>query len=122
MHDYRRLKVWERAHLLSLAVYQTTRSFPDGERYGLTAQIRRASVSIEANLAEGSGSGSDRNFARYVQHSIASSTELECELRLALDLGYLAQETHASLDRELGEIRGMLMALAQRLRAKRARF
>jgi four helix bundle protein len=117
MHDYRRLEVWRRAHRLVLDVYQGTRGFPATERYGLTSQARRASVSMEVNIAEGSGSGSDLNFARYVQHSIAPSTELECELRLALDLGYLSRSLHELLDRELGAVRGMLMALAARLRS-----
>lgn len=117
MHDYRRLYVWKRAHMLVLEVYDATREFPATERYGLMSQARRASVSIEVNIAEGSGSGSDLNFARYLQHSIASSTELECELRLALDLGFLSRGRHERLDRELGEVRGMLMALASRLRS-----
>ena len=117
MHDYRRLEVWRRAHRLVLDVYHATRGLPATERYGLTSQARRASVSMEVNIAEGSGSGSDLNFARYLQHSIASSTELECELRLALDLGYLSRSRHELLDRELGAVRRMLIALAARLRS-----
>jgi four helix bundle protein len=116
MHDYRKLKAWQRSHVLVLDIYNATRSFPRNERYGLTAQLRRAAASIPINIAEGSGSGTDLNFARYLQASIASSTELEYELSLSRDLGYISPERHSALGQELGEIRGMLTALSVRLR------
>jgi four helix bundle protein len=82
MRDYRDLKVWEKAHRLTLAVYRGTAHFPKAELFGLTSQIRRASVSIEANLAEGCGRRSDGEMARYIQIAMGSGSELSCHLLL----------------------------------------
>jgi four helix bundle protein len=80
MQDIRRLKVWERAHQLSLAVYSNTTSFPHDERYGLTSQIRRAAVSIPANLAEGCGRGGDADFTGLfkLQWALRVSSNITC--------------------------------------------
>ncbi len=64
MRDYRKLEVWSKAHRVCLDVYRATRTFPEDERFGLTSQLRRASVSVPANIAEGAGRGSDNDFAR----------------------------------------------------------
>jgi len=116
VHDYRQLRVWKRARRLTLRVCETTDSFPGHERHGLVSQMRRAAVSIGANLAEGSGAGSNPNFARFVQHAIGSSLELEYELGLAHHLGYLASAEPADLSDELAQIRGMWMGLRDQLR------
>jgi four helix bundle protein len=89
MQDFRQLKIWERAHQLTLAVYSNTASFPHEERYGLTSQIRRVAVSIPANLAEGCGRGGDADFRRFVQIAMGSACELEYHLLLACDLKLL---------------------------------
>jgi four helix bundle protein len=89
MRDCRDLKLWEKAHRLTLAVYRGTAHFPKAELFGLTSQIRRASVSIEANLAEGCGRRLDGEMARYIQIAIGSGAELSCQLLLARDLGLL---------------------------------
>ena len=67
MKDFRQLKVWEKAHQLALAVYKVTKGFPKEELYGLTSQIRRASMSIPTNIAEGCGRNTDAEFARFLQ-------------------------------------------------------
>jgi len=77
MKDFRELKVWEKAHQLTLSVYQVTRNYPKEETYGLTSQIRRASASIPANIAEGCGKAGDADLARYMQIAMGSSSELE---------------------------------------------
>jgi four helix bundle protein len=87
--DFRRLKVWERSHRLTLQVYVHTRSFPKDELYGLTAQIRRAAVSIGANIAEGCGRRGDAELGRFLQIAMGSACELEYHLLLARDLGIL---------------------------------
>jgi four helix bundle protein len=115
MHDYRRLEVWRRSHELALAIYRATTAYPRHEGYGLTSQMRRAAASIPANLAEGSGRRSNADFARFIDYSIGSSTELEYEIHLSRDLGYLTDETSAALREELAEIRGMLSGLSSRL-------
>lgn len=92
MQDFRRLTVWSDAHALTLELYGATRDFPDSERFGLTSQLRRASASIPANLAEGCGRGGDADFARFVQIALGSTYEVEYHLQLAHDLGYLKQQ------------------------------
>jgi four helix bundle protein len=76
MQDFRKLEVWQLAHKLTLAIYRLTKAFPSEERFGLTDQMRRAAVSIEANLAEGTGRGGDADFARFVQIAFGSACEL----------------------------------------------
>lgn len=115
MHDYRKLDVWHRAHRLVLRIYDTTAGFHRSERYGLASQSQRSASSIPMNLAEGSGSSSDREFARFIGIAIASSLELEYQLLLARDLGYIAGAHQQELERELGEIRGMLIGLRRAL-------
>jgi four helix bundle protein len=89
MKNFRELKVWQKAHELTLAVYRSTRDFPREEFYGLTSQIRRATASIGANLAEGCGRNGDAEFARYCSIAMGSASELEYHLLLAQDLKLL---------------------------------
>jgi four helix bundle protein len=86
MEDFKNLKVWAKAHQLTLAIYQCTRKFPMEEIYGLTSQILRASASIGANVAEGCGGRSDPEMKRFVQIARGSASELEYHLLLARDL------------------------------------
>jgi four helix bundle protein len=76
MRNYKDLRVWDEAHRLTLSVYKATQLFPKEERFGLTSQIRRASASIAANLAEGCGRRSDGEMARFVQIAMGSGAEL----------------------------------------------
>src|SRR5688572_27997800 len=77
MGDYRRLQVWQRAHQLVLSIYLVTRTFPRDECFGLVAQMRRAAVSIPANLAEGCGRDTDPEIVRYARIALGSASELE---------------------------------------------
>jgi four helix bundle protein len=77
MQDFRNLKVWEKAHALTLDVYRSTRDFPAAERFGLTSQLRRSCSSIPANLAEVCARSSDVDFARFVNHSAGSASETD---------------------------------------------
>src|SRR5216684_8870852 len=89
VQNFRNLKVWERAHALTLDVYHSSKSFPREEMYGLTSQMRRASASIGANIAEGSCRRGDIDFARFLQIAAGSASELEYHLLLARDLKLL---------------------------------
>lgn len=115
MRDYRKLEVWSKAHALCLDVYRATRAFPEDEKYGLTSQLRRASVSIPANIAEGCGPDSRATFARYLQIAAGSASELDYLILLSTDLGMLRAPDLASL---ITEVRKMLTAFIVRLRAK----
>ena len=119
MKDYRKLFVWEKAHKLTLEIYSATESFPKGEFYGLTNQIRRASVSIPANIAEGCGRDSEGELLRFTRIAMGSSSELEYELLLAHDLGYLSDEEYNKIHKSLVEVRKMLNAFIQKLKANR---
>ncbi len=92
MKDFRQLKVWKKAHQLALAVYKATKGFPKEELYGLTSQIRRASMSIPTNIAEDCGQNTDAQFARFLQIAMGSASETEYLLLLSHDLGFLSKE------------------------------
>jgi four helix bundle protein len=117
MRNYKDLVVWEKAHRLTLAVYKNTRSFPNDERFGLTSQIRRASASIAANLAEGCGRRSDGEMGRFIQIAMGSGAELSYHLLLARDLGLLEAKIYQDLDCDLGAIMRMMSALSNRVRS-----
>jgi len=87
MQDFRNLNVWWKAHNLTLDIYKANKSFLREEMYGLTSQIRRASVSIGSNIAEGSCRKGDAEFARFLQMAAGSASEVEYQLLLAKDLG-----------------------------------
>ena len=91
MQDFHKLRVWKHAHSLTLNVYAMTKSFPKEELFGLTNQMRKSSASIGTNVAEGCGRGGDMDFARFVQMSMGSATELEYQLELSRDLRYLSE-------------------------------
>jgi len=117
MKDFRSLKVWEKAHALTLMIYKSTEDFPKQELYALTNQIQRAAVSIPANMAEGCGKDSDAELKRYFSIAMGSSSELEYLILLAHDLGYLKPAPYQSMQNDLIEIRKMLNAFIQKLKA-----
>jgi four helix bundle protein len=119
MRDFRELKVWEKAHALTLEVYCDSASFPREEMYGLTSQIRRAAVSIGANIAEGAGKNSRAEFGRFLQIALGSASEVEYHLLLACDLGYIDREKCEQLSRDVVEVKKMLSAFTQFLAAAR---
>src|SRR5215204_5062812 len=118
MGNYRRLKVWDRGHALTLGVYRITRTFPADERHGLCAQLRRASVSVISNIAEGSGRQSDREQMRFLRIARGSIHELECQLLLSRDLGYLRAGAWSDLDNQAQEISKMISGLISALGQK----
>ena len=119
MKDFRGLKVWEKAHALTLSIYKSTEKFPKQEMYALTSQIQRAAVSIPTNIAEGCGKDSDAELKRYFVISMVSASELEYLLLLAHDIGYLQTNIYQSMTNDLVEIRKMLNAFIQKLKANR---
>jgi four helix bundle protein len=86
VHNFRRLEVWEDSLVLAQKIYELTREFPADERYGLTAQIRSAAVSISSNIAEGAGRGSPRELARFIRIALGSIAEVDSQLELAVRL------------------------------------
>jgi len=112
---FRELMVWQKAHRLTLELYKNTRTFPREEQYGLTSQVRRAAASICANIAEGCGRGTARDFARFIQMALGSASELEYHLVLAADLGFISPDVHLQLETSLVAVKRMLSGLVRRL-------
>jgi four helix bundle protein len=117
MRDFRKLKVWEKAHHFTLRVYRITKNFPSDERFGLTVQLRRAVASIPTNIAEGCGRGSELELARFMSIAAGSASEVEYQLLLACDLNYIQDETHRELNQQVNEIKRMLNSFIQQLTA-----
>src|SRR5258708_36023528 len=111
------LKVWHMAHELALSVYQKTKDFPKEERYGLTSQLRRAVVSISANIAEGSKRPSTRDLCHFLDMSQGSTEEVKCLLLLARDLQYLPSEQFDALIQKAESVGSMLCRLIQSLKS-----
>jgi four helix bundle protein len=111
MADYKQLTVWKLAHVFALGIYRGTESFPITERYGLVTQLRRAAISVVSNIAENSGRRGDREFARFLRMAYGSTCEVESQLLLSRDLGYLGVEGWEKLDAECQKLGKMLNGL-----------
>lgn len=91
MHRFKDLEIWKLSRLFCSQIYLTTAGFPDSEKFGLTNQLRRAAVSIPSNIAEGCSRGSNKDFSRFLEIAIGSIYEIETQLLIAFDLGYINQ-------------------------------
>ncbi len=116
MQDFRNLEVWQRAYALALDVYRASRQFPREEIYSLTSQVRRCSISIPSNIAEGCGRQTDADFKRFLHIAMGSAAELECQLMLIRDLKLIDIPKSDQLLNEVAVTRKMLNALIQRLK------
>ncbi|MGA8491461.1 MAG: four helix bundle protein [Terriglobales bacterium] len=112
MEDFKDLRVWAKAHDLTLDVYQKTRCFPKEEMYGLTSQMRRSAASVGANIAEGCGRRSDGEMRRFLQIARGSASEVEYHLLLAKDLQFLQAEDFADPEAKILEVQRMLASFA----------
>jgi four helix bundle protein len=111
MQDFRKLKVWQKSHRLTLQLYAVSASFTKPHAWPLRNQLLRAAISVPSNIAEGAGRGSDPDFNRFLGHSIGSLNEVEYDLLLARDLGFVKTQDHVQLSRQLEEVRRMLSGL-----------
>jgi four helix bundle protein len=111
MRPHHDLDVWKKAVKFSVQVYKITDAFPRDERFGLTSQIRRAAVSIAANIAEGAGRKSKKEFANFLSISQGSASEVETELIIAFQLGYFSDKVFQELTGDLDEIGRMVTGL-----------
>jgi len=118
MRDFRKLQVWQKAHQMALAVYKATAHFPRTEIYGLVSQMRRAATSIPTNIAEGCGREGEAELGRFMQIAMGSASELDYELLLAKDLGFLGPDEDAQLSQAIEEIKRMLTVFFRKLRAE----
>ena len=114
---HKELKVWGKAHNLTLAVYRATLSFPHHELYSLTRQMRRSSASVPSNIAEGCGRDGETELARFMQIAMGSASELEYQLLLAHDLKLLETSLYERLTSDVAEVKRMLTSLIKKLKA-----
>jgi len=111
IRNYKNVVAWQRTHELTLAVYKLTKRFPDDERFGLTSQVRRAAYSAPANIAQGSGRDTTKDYLRFLYIALASLKETEHFLLLAHDLGYLSDSDYEPLTNQINMPFGVLQGL-----------
>ena len=115
MRDFRKLLVWEKSHELTLEVYHVLKTFPKEELFGLVSQMKRSASSIPTNLVEGAGRRTDKDFARFLSISYGSTNELEYQIILSVDLGFLERQKGEELIGKIQEIIKMLYGLMNKL-------
>lgn len=118
MRPHQRLDVWNRAIEFIIALYRLTERFPKDEKFGLTSQLRRAAVSVAANIAEGAARKSYKEFLQFLSNSQGSASEIDTELLIAWRLGYLPEKDYKDLYKDLDDIGRMITRLSQSLRRK----
>ena len=118
LKNYKELKVWQKSYQLCLEIYKTTKTFPKNEGFGLTSQMRRAALSVPSNIAEGYGRKTTPDYLRSLYIAYGSTCELETQILLSGDLGYLNMESLSELQRNIGEVERMLKALIKSLQNK----
>jgi four helix bundle protein len=117
--SYRDLEVWQRSMKLAKRIYQVTQKFPSDERFGLTNQLRRASVSVPSNLAEGHARFGPGEFSRFISIAMGSVAEIETQILLSTDLGYLTSELSREILEDSETIGKMLRGLAKSISKRR---
>jgi four helix bundle protein len=117
--SYRDLEVWQKSMRLAKRVYQVTQKFPSEERFGLTNQLRRAAVSVPSNLVEGHARFGSGEFSRFISITMGSVAELETQILLSSELGYVGPDVANEILAELDAIGKMLRGLAKSIERRR---
>lgn len=117
IRSHRDLETWQLAHALGLLVYRATTNFPTTERFGLVSQMRRSAVSVPSNIAEGYGRGSRVEYVRFLKIARGSLFELDAQMQLSIDLGFLSADGAPTLQKEWTRTSQVLAALIRSLEA-----
>lgn len=117
LKSFRELIVWQKSFAFALTVYGLTETFPTHERFGLTSQLRRASLSIASNIAEGYCRNTRKDYAHFLDNALGSSAELETQILFSEKLKYLTLENSEKLIKDIIEIQKILYAIKKKLRA-----
>ncbi len=117
MHNFKELRIWQRSRQMVKEVYQLTASFPKSEQYGLISQINRSAISVISNIAEGAGRSSNIDFNRFLDIAVGSAFELESQLIVSVDLGFLNEESIKDIIIELNEIEKMIRGFQKNLKS-----
>lgn len=118
MRPHEKLDVWKLSVEFVVKIYNCTKTFPSDERFGLTSQIRRAAVSIPANVAEGAARQHDKEFLHFLYIAQGSASELETELLIACKLGYIEKQNYESLYNELNLIARKIVGLSNHVKSR----
>jgi four helix bundle protein len=119
MHNFKELKFWQKSVDLSVSIYKTTATFPSEEKFGLVSQLRRASVSIASNIAEGTSRNGDKEFLHFLSLSTGSAYEVETQLIIANKLNYINEIELGELIVQLTEIQKMIFSFSKRIKEKK---
>ena len=114
MHNFQKLEVWNASMELTTEIYNYTKNFPDNEVYGITSQMRRCSISIPSNIAEGSGRKTDKEFVHFLSIANGSSYELQTQIIVSKNIGYISEEVKDSLITKLISVQKMIYTLIQK--------
>lgn len=115
MHNFKELKVWQKSIDMTVETYKLTENFPNEEKFGLISQMRRAAVSIAANIAEGTGRRTEKDFNAFLGNSLGSSFELETELTISFRLKYITNDIFNGISLIIQEIQKMIVGLQKSL-------
>ncbi len=115
MHNFRELKVWKKSRILVKDVYILTQKFPKAEQFGLTSQIRRSAISVPSNIAEGCGRDTKKQLSHFLEIAMGSSCELETQLLLAFDIGYLTEIELNTVVTQINKIQKMIVGFKKSL-------
>jgi four helix bundle protein len=118
LKNYRELKVWQKSFELCKSIYKITKKFPRKEQYSLTSQIRKSAISIPSNIAEGYGRGTTKEYIHFLYIAYGSICELETQILLSKDFGYISEEDKNDLLEKVKEVERMLHALIKSLKNK----
>jgi four helix bundle protein len=116
-HNFKNLKVWQKAVELAVLVYEATKAFPTEEKFGITSQMRRSSVSTSSNIAEGSARNSSKAFCNCLEISLGESFELETQLIIAFRTGILPEVKFSLLSQEITELQKMIIGFKNTVEA-----
>jgi len=111
VHNFKKLKVWNKSRLLVSNIYKIVKSYPKSETFGLISQIKRCSISIPSNIAEGCGKNTDKQLKYHIDIALGSSFELETQMILSADLDYIDEKTLNDILMKINEVSKMLIGL-----------
>lgn len=118
MHNYRELKIWQNSISLTKLIYEETNNFPDSQKFGLISQLQRASVSVSSNIAEGSSRESQKEFNYFLSLAIGSLFELDTQITIAFEIGYLSKEKYKVLTNLISELIRMSIGFQKSIQSK----
>jgi len=114
-HNFKKLIIWQESLELVIETYKMTKAFPNEEKFGLTSQLNRCSVSIPSNIAEGTSKSSTKHFKTYLETSLGSAFEWETQIIIAFKIGYISQEKFTELENKINKIQNMIYNFMNKL-------